>query len=227
VSEPQGHVHGASSPTGPGPDVPASKLMSTLAVAGGLAGLLIVLVYGWASPIIAHNKALALQAAIGEVLKEPAECDTLYVMGNSLTATPPAGIDLKAVKRVYLGRDAQHRLIGFAIPAAEPGFQDVISLIFGYDPATKQLLGLKVLDSKETPGLGAKIESDTAFGNQFGRVTAPLKGVKSDRYQASDPHQVDMITGATISSRAVIRIISNALTQLGPLIETYQEKGKP
>ncbi len=225
MSEPHRDVHGA--PAGPGPDVPTSKLLRTLAAAGAVAGLLIVLVYAWASPIIEHNKAVALQAAIAEVLKEPAECDTLYVVGGALASTPPAGTDLKKVRRVYLGFDAQHRRIGFAIPAAEPGFQDIISLIFGYDPASKQLLGMKVLDSKETPGLGAKIESDTAFGNQFNRVVAPIKGVKSDRYNPQDPHQVDMITGATISSRAVIRIISDALTQLGPLIENYQEKGKP
>jgi electron transport complex protein RnfG len=227
VSEPQGHAHGAPPAAGPGPDVPTSRLLRTLAAAGAAAGLLIVLVYAWASPIIERNKAAALQAAIGEVLKEPAECDTLFVVGNALTATPPAGTDLKTVKRIYLGFDAQHRRVGFAIPAAEPGFQDVISLIFGYDPATKQLLGMKVLDSKETPGLGAKIESDTAFDNQFNRVVAPIRGVKSDRYNPQDRHQVDMITGATISSRAVIRIISNALTRVGPLIESYQEKAKP
>ena len=227
MSEPQGHVHGAPPAAGPGPDVPASKLLLTLALAGAAAGLLIVLAYGWTAPTIERNKAAALRAAIAEVLKEPAECDTLYVTPGGLVTTPPAGADLKTIKRVYLGFDAQHRPIGFAIPAAEPRFQDVISLIFGYDPATKQLLGLKVLDSKETPGLGAKIESDTAFGNQFGRVVAPITGVKSDRYNPQDRHQVDMITGATISSRAVIRIISNALTRVGPLIDSYQEKGKP
>jgi electron transport complex protein RnfG len=227
VSELQGHAHGTPPPAGPGPDVPTSKLLRTLAAAGAVAGLLIALVYAWASPIIEHNKAVALQAAIAEVLKEPAECDTLYVVGGALMGAPPAGTDLKKVKRVYLGFDAQHQRIGFAIPAAEPGFQDIISLIFGYDPATKQLLGMTVLDSKETPGLGAKIESDTAFDNQFNRVVAPIRGVKSDRYNPQDRHQVDMITGATISSRAVIRIISNALTQVGPLLEQYQEKGKP
>ena len=75
--------------------------------------------------------------------------------------------------------------------------------------------------------IGAKIESDSSFGNQFARVVAPITGVKSDRYNPQDRHQVDMITGATISSRAVIRIISDALTQVGPLIDSYQEKGKP
>ena len=32
-----------------------------------------------------------------------------------------------------------------------------------------------------------------------------------------------MITGATISSRAVIRIINNALARLGPMLEAYSE----
>ena len=225
MSEPHGHIHGA--PAAPGPDVATSKLLRTLALAGAAAGLLIVLAYGWTAPTIERNKAAALQAAIAEVLKDPAQCDTLFVNGSSLSPTLPAGADPKTARRVYLGYDADHRRIGFAIPAAEPGFQDVVSLIFGYDPASKQLLGMKVLDSKETPGLGSKIESDTAFDNQFGRVVAPLTGVKSDRYNPQDRHQVDMITGATISSRAVIRIISNALTQLGPALDSYSEEKRP
>jgi electron transport complex protein RnfG len=226
VTQPHGPTLDGPQPAGPGPDVPASRLLRTLAVSGAVAGFLIVVVYGWASPIIAHNKALALQAAIGEVLEHPAETDTLYLVGNALTATPPTGNTLKSAERVYLGYDADHGRIGFAIAAAEPGFQDVISLIFGYDPATKQLLGMKVLDSKETPGLGAKIESDTSFDNQFGRVQAPLVGVKPDRHKPGDRHQVDMITGATISSRAVIRIINNALSRLGPVLESYSEEKK-
>jgi uncharacterized protein with FMN-binding domain len=38
---------------------------------------------------------------------------------------------------------------------------------------------------------------------------------------SGDPHDVDMITGATISSRAVIRIINLALTRVGPMIDAY------
>jgi Na+-translocating ferredoxin:NAD+ oxidoreductase RnfG subunit len=36
-----------------------------------------------------------------------------------------------------------------------------------------------------------------------------------------------MITGATISSRAVIRIIDNAIARWQPLMDAYREEAKP
>ncbi len=220
-------MNNTPAPLDPPPHVPANKLLSTLAVSGAIAGFLIVVVYGWASPLIEHNKAVALQAAIGEVLKNPAQCDTLYVAGNTLSPQMPAGADPKRVERVYLGYDADHRRIGFAVAVGEPGFADIVRVIFGYEPASKQLLGMKVIESKETPGLGDKIEKDSSFVAQFRGVLAPLVGVKPDRRKAGDQHQVDMITGATISSRAVIRIINNALARLGPALDRYAEEAKP
>jgi electron transport complex protein RnfG len=98
-----------------------------------------------------------------------------------------------------------------------PGFADVIRVIFGYDPATKRLLGMKVIESKETPGLGDKIEKDTAFVRQFASVVAPLVGVKAGAGKG-DSTEVDLITGATISTRTVVRIINAALERLGPAL---------
>jgi electron transport complex protein RnfG len=183
-------------------------------------------VYGWASPIIAHNKALALQAAIGQVLKSPARSDTLYLVGDRLEPAIPAGVDARTLERVYVGYDDAGRRLGFAIAAGEPGFADIVRVIFGYDPATKQLLGMKVIESKETPGLGDKIEKDSAFVRQFRGALTPLVGIKPDRRKAGDLTQIDMITGATISSRAVIRIINNALARLGPAIERYTQEAQ-
>lgn len=223
MTAPHSHSHGPPPAAAPGDQVPASRLLRTLAVAGALAGFLIVVVWGWASPLIEHNKALALQAALQEVLQQPERCDTLYAVGGVLTATPPSGPELKTAEPVYLGYGADGRRVGFAVVAGEPGFQDVVRLIFGYDPATHQLLGMKVLESKETPGLGDKIEKDSSFVGQFRAALAPLVGVKPERRQPGDHHQVDMITGATISSRAVIRIINNALARLGPALQSYSE----
>ena len=54
-----------------------------------------------------------------------------------------------------------------AVSRGESGFQDVVQVIFGFDPTTGKILGMKVLDSKETPGLGDKIFKDKAFVDQF------------------------------------------------------------
>lgn len=221
-----GNGHATSAPAPPDAGVQASRLLTTLTTAGVLAGLLLVVVYGLTLPTIEANKARALQAAINEVLKAPERYDTLYVVGNSLTTQLPPGADARRLERVYLGYGPNDQPIGFAIPAHDAGFQDVVGLIFGYDPRTRTLLGMKVLESKETPGLGDKIEKDQAFVAQFDGARAPLVGVKSRGGARATPAEIHMITGATISSRAVIRIINNALERLGPLVEAYPTGGK-
>jgi electron transport complex protein RnfG len=207
------HSHGASV-TEPPQRVSAGRLIATLGGAGLLAGLLIVVAYETTTPAIEAHRARRLQLAVSEVLKGPARYDTLYLANGELKSAPPAG----AAELVYLGRDAEGQPVGYAMVAGGAGFQDQIQLIFGYDPKTRKLLGMKVLDSKETPGLGDKIEKDTFFVRQFGRSATPLKGVKPGSGKGA-PGEVDLITGATISSRAIVKIINDALARLGPALE--------
>ena len=98
--------------------------------------------------------------------------------------------------------------------------------MFGYDASAHQLIAMKVIGNKETPGLGNKIETDSSFVNGFANAVAPINGVKKDRGK-STPSDVVMITGATISSRAVIRIIDNAIARWQPLMDAYHEEAKP
>jgi Na+-translocating ferredoxin:NAD+ oxidoreductase subunit G len=208
-------------PEGPQePTVPAWRLWSTLAIAGALAGFAIVLVYQWANPKIVAHQAQVIRAAVQEVLKEPDHVQTLYVVDDSLSPQAPAGVDTLQADRVFLGFDENNRPIGFAVLGAEPGFQAVIQLIFGYNPRTKAILGMSVLESQETPGLGDKITSDSAFINGFAGALGPIKGVKVGS-ETGDKHEVDMITGATISSTAVIRIINDRIAAVGSMLDAY------
>lgn len=205
-------------------EVPPWRLLATLGTAGAMAGFLIVFVFVATEPIIKANKAEELRLAIQEVLKGPTRFDTLYVYEGTLREQLPEGMDIEEAEQVYVGYDDTGSRIGFAIASAEPGFQDIISLIFGYDANTESVLGMKVLESKETPGLGDKIVKDTNFVNQFDGAVAPLVGVNA-RQSTGDSHEIDMITGVTISSRSVIRIINNALERIGPLVEAYNGGG--
>lgn len=200
------------------PEVPAWRLMLTLATAGALAGLLIVFVYQATQPRIQAYKALQLRLAVSEVLKAPARWDTLYVYEGALTATPPASAT--GLEMVFLGYDEGGNRVGFAIQGAEPGFQDLVELIFGYDADARTMLGMKVLANKETPGLGDKIVKDSAFVAEFEGPEVPLAGVKTGRATGA-ANEVDMITGATISSRTVIAIINHQLERLGPMLDAY------
>lgn len=216
---------GDAAPPPPPVQVSASsvRLIGTLAVAGALAGLAIVLVFQWAHPRIEAYDAEVLAGAVTEVLGGPDHYETVFIENGTLTTTPQA--DTADLDRVYVGYDAGGVPKGIAMSAEEPGFQDVIRLIFGYDPSSGDLLGMKVLESYETPGLGDKIVKDSAFVQGFEDVGTPLLGVKKG--QGSGGHdEVVMITGATISSRAVIGIINHRLEALKGPVDAYWSSGR-
>ncbi|UCF19598.1 MAG: FMN-binding protein [Gemmatimonadota bacterium] len=206
-----------------GAEVSAWRLLATLGGAGALAGFLLVFVYQVTQPAIQAYKAKVLRESIQEVLKGPARWDTLYVLDDALTPAPPADANLATLERVFLGYDEAGDPMGFAITGAEPGYQDIIELIFGYDAESQLVLGMKVLSMKETPGLGDKIEKDSAFVAEFEGVSTPIAGVKPTRATGA-ANEVDMISGATISSRTVIAIINHKLERLGPMLQRYMEE---
>lgn len=211
---------GNGAPPPPPVQVSASsvRLVGTLAVAGAVAGLAIVLVFQWARPRIEANKARELAEAVHEVLGGPARYETVFLDGDHFTAEPAA--DTTELDRIYVGYDASGTPRGVAVEAAAGGFQDIIDLLFGYDPSTGDVIGMKVLDSKETPGLGDKITRDSTFIGEFDQVGTPLVGVKKDRAKG-EHDEVVMITGATISSRAVIKIINDRLQEVGKAVDGY------
>lgn len=216
------HVHGAT-PVAPTPDAgtPSARLVATLGGAGAIAGLLLVLVWRATTPTIEAHRASVVQQAIAEVLRHPARWDTLYLEGSALTPQPTG--DRKMLERVYLSRDSANAPGPVAIQAGEPGFADVITVMFAMNPGDGTLLGMKVLAQKETPGLGDKVEKDTAFVAQFAATAPPLKAVKSGSRRP--PSEVDAITGATISSRTVVKVINNAAARWQPLVAAYLAGG--
>ncbi len=206
-------------------EIPPWRLVATLGGAGAMAGFLLVFVFVATQPAIKAHKAEVLRQAIQEVLSGPEHFDTLFVQDGALVEEMPAGTDLEKVDQIYPGFDADGNLVGYAMVAQEPGFQDIVKLIFGYDPANQRVLGMKVLESKETPGLGDKIEKDMSFVTAFLGVVTPIVGVKAGQ-NSGDAHEIDMITGATISSKAVIRIMNNAVDRYSPLIAAYNGGGR-
>ena len=205
--------------TPPVKEVSTFRLVATLAVAGALAGLLIVMVNQHTKPIIDKYKAEQLQIAVYEVLPGVERYNTFYLVDNALSPTLPDGAKESEYKRVYVGYDDSSQVSGVAISRGEPGFQDIVQIIFGFDPSSGKLSGMKVLDSKETPGLGDKIFKDLAFVEQFfANPETPLVGVKAGAGKGN-PNEIDTITGATISSKVVIRIINNALEEWKPVLD--------
>lgn len=88
--------------------------------------------------------------------------------------------------------------IGFCVNTAPKGYGGEIKLLVGIDNENK-VTGIEVLSHSETPGLGAKSTGDS-FKSQFKGKETDLNVVKT---QTQNPGEVQAITGATVTSRAV------------------------
>lgn len=206
------------------PEVSSFRLLMTLGLAGAMAGALLVFVFLWSQPKILAYRAMVLREAVTEVLKGPDHFESIFLLEGELVTQVPEGVDTLDLDRVFLGYDEAGEPIGFAMEAEGFGFQDIIGLIFGYDAETRQVIGMKVLRHLETPGLGDKIVKDSGWVAEFDGVDTPVLGVKPDR-NTGDPSQADMITGATISSKAVIKIINERIAEIGDLLAAYKPTG--
>ncbi len=104
------------------------------------------------------------------------------------------------VLEVYIGYDESENIAGHTIKAASPGYGGDVLVITGIS-AEGKVTGMKVVSHQETPGLGAN-STKPDFQNQFqGKsVSTEITVVKSS---PSSENEVQALTGATITSRAV------------------------
>jgi H+/Na+-translocating ferredoxin:NAD+ oxidoreductase subunit G len=182
------------------------RLVLTLAVAGLFSGLAIVGAYVGTLPRITENQARALREAVLQVVPGSARMQGLDVSGDGLAPAESGGGSGAA--DIYAAYDDAGHFLGYAIPAEGAGFQDTIQLIFGFDPLRRRIVGLRVLESRETPGLGDRIVKDPAFAANFDSLAVDPVIALVKNGTRSAPNEVDGITGATISSKAVVRILN-------------------
>ncbi len=200
---------------------------------GLLCGLGIVTVFLLTRPIIARNRAEALERAIFHVLPEARSSATFRLADDGSFAALEGAAEDAAV--VYAGYDAAGALVGFALEGSGMGYQDVIEVLYGYDFAADAVIGIRVLASRETPGLGDRIETDTDFLANFerldvaldpagGALAHPIEAVKHGEKEHA--WQVDGITGATISSVAIADILRESagfwVPRLRPQLEDFR-----
>jgi len=197
--------------------VSSLRMIVTLTIAAMLSGLALAGAYQITKPIIEANEAAALERAVFNVVPNAAKLQKFIVQENRLTLVAS---DEKTSEPIIIGAYADDgTFLGYAIKGKGPGFQDTITLLYGYNPATKRVIGMEVLDSLETPGLGDKIRKDETFVAIFSdlAVEPEIKVIKKGKRKENE---VDAISGATISSVAVVKIINEAnedwLPQLPP-----------
>ena len=135
---------------------------------------------------------------------------TLLPGSESFTVEPYAGEDAN-IRSVHKAEN------GFVIETVTRGYADDIQMLVG---VTKEghVTGLVVLEAHETLGLGSRILTDHVFLSQFLNGNGSFAAATADAFsgatgeaETGDETQVDAISGATVSSKAVIRCVNSAI----------------
>ena len=105
---------------------------------------------------------------------------------------------------------------GYVFIRRGPGLWGEITAAVGFDAGFASLTGVDFLKQSETPGLGARI-SETWFKEQFRGKKGPFTMVGEGEPAADN--QFDAITGATITSNAVLSILNTTVDQAKSLVQ--------
>ena len=185
-------------------------------IAGGCLGL----VYEITKDPIAQAKEDAKQKAYSEVFVgaevsafNKVEAVSVDDMNSWITA---AGIEKDLVNEVMIAVDGSNKTVGAAFNmTAKDGFGGNIQIVVGIMKDGK-INKISILSISETPGLGMKATEDS-FKNQFdGKPASELKVVKTDAAADTD---VQAISGATITSKAVTKCVNSAVVVFNKLVE--------
>lgn len=108
---------------------------------------------------------------------------------------------------VHKTADASGNFIGAAVESAVGGFGGDLKVLVGFDGEGK-VLGYTILQTAETPGLGAKADK---WFQKDGRGSIIGKNPDSDDLTVKkDGGSVDAITASTITSRAFLLAVNQA-----------------
>lgn len=180
----------------------AINMILVLAVVGLFSGMSLVFVYRYASPKIEANKKSELEAAIFKVFPGASSYSVIR-------------IDDEEIYRVL---DDGGNLVGFAFIAQGNGYQGKIKAMAGLRPDLETLSGIEIIESVETPGLGAKI-SEEEFKGQFKGLSVLPEIIYIKDRPPKETGEVQAVTGATISSKAVISMLNEKIKKVGELLK--------
>jgi len=210
------------------PALPSSgRLIATLGGIAMMSGLLVVLTYQITLPRITQNRREALERAVFTVLPGATVRSNFVVDASGIAALPDEEFD---DANVFAGFDENGALVGLALEASARGYQDVVRLLYGYAPERECVIGITILQSTETPGLGDKVESDPDFLANFECLDARLDDQQTalrheittvKHGKKTDPWQIDGISGATVTSTAVGKALRESTNRMLPLLAPH------
>lgn len=177
------------------------RLILVLTVICVVAGAVLAWVNGLTEPKIEAEKELKKKNALQESLPAAVEFRTESAVLKRLHETVGSEIS-----DLYLGYNDQGEQVGLVLTVESRGYGGPILLMVGI-AQNRQVTGVKVLSHSETVGLGANITDDD-FLKQEGLVDITLEDTLA---VSKDNGEVQAVAGATVSSRAVVRGVNQAL----------------
>ncbi|KXI28652.1 electron transport complex subunit RsxG [Paraglaciecola hydrolytica] len=176
-------------------------------VTSGLIGL----TYFGTKEQIAHQQQQKLQAILNAII-DPSSYNNA-IANNCALMTSAEYLGSNEPQHIYRALNNE-QAVAVAIETTAPdGYSGKIQIVVGLnDDADGNVMisGVRVLDHKETPGLGDKIDLRVndwvlSFAQRiFNAESAPRFAVKKDG------GQFDQFTGATISPRAVVKAVKRS-----------------
>lgn len=186
------------------------RMIIVLTLVTVLSGLVLAATFASLSPRIELNRERALQASLAALFSDVDEPQFEQLEIEEMD--------------IYRGEDAEGRLIGYAVAVTASGYNGPISMLLGLTPDLQQIEGLQVVENRETPGLGARI-TEEQFREQFIGLD-PMQPITTIRHVEPDPaaNEVQAISGATISSEAVVDAINRRAEQAIDAIHDAEDR---
>jgi Na+-translocating ferredoxin:NAD+ oxidoreductase subunit G len=205
---------------------PTFALIRALGIVAAICGLVIVGAYQGTFDGVENNKRIRTERAVFAVFPSAKSMKDYYALPDGRIApgadvpAPPAG----AVK-FYATYDESGKFVGVAAEGAAKGYADTVRVLYAYDAKKQAITGIGVVNMRETPGIGDKIYTDKSFLANFEALDVKLKDdlsglaneIKTVKHGTkTQPWQIDAISGATITSRAVGKGINDSAQVLLP-----------
>lgn len=171
------------------------KLGVVLFIITAVTGLILGGVYTMTLEPISAAKEKEKMAALAETLPQATDFEKSdYRQNNSI------------IKEINKG-SADGKAVGYNITVTPKGYGGLIEMMVGISN-DGELIGIKILTHNETPGLGAK-STDPAFSDQFKQKD--VDRIEITKTKPAAKNEVQAISGATITSRAVADGVNTAL----------------
>ncbi|MCE1205896.1 MAG: FMN-binding protein [Spirochaetia bacterium] len=189
-----------------------AKLGLVLAIFAAAACASLAVVYAITKPQIEAQDQIALTASLKEIFPEAVNFEDVT---DKIASKDP---NIKFLNAVLV--KSENAPIGVAVKAAGPSYGGQATLLVGIT-LQRSIAGVRVLELKDTPGLGANANNPGYFVKKAEKVTFP--GQFTGKYLTDAfavKEDVIAITASTITSKSLTKIIKTAGDSAAEWLET-------